>query len=236
MFQRIVQQASALGVGAAVSIAAIGAFQQAQAATFTYTSTLTVTANSFPGTSIATGSATYTKTDLPASQVGYKVTAANLVALGTDYTLADLISNPAPAQLINGFLPTKYQGILPNILSNATYDYVGDGGFPPSNATYAFDATEVAAAIAQAQPYVATLSPSQQVFFNSAAGLFAQGGTVSFSSQLVASQPDPVPPTVVLPDVNVTGAAAVPEPLTLAGTAIAGIGAVVARRRSRRAA
>lgn len=91
---------------------------------------------------LATSTYSYTKADLTPGSVGYKLlsleAAITTPFLTKSYTLADLSQYTTELALLNSFLPAKYQGLLANFQLGSTYDYVGDGGFPPPDFIFSF--------------------------------------------------------------------------------------------------
>jgi hypothetical protein len=253
MFKSIVHCAVNTTVGVAI-LAAIAQLP-AQAAVFNYVSNLTVTATGNPAP-LATSTYSYTKTDaapdLAVGQFGYKLldftaTLATPFLSGT-YTLADLPTYATQISLLTALVPAEYQGaiaqyqgILPNVLSGATYDYVGDGDFPPPNGSYTF--------LAQSVPNVSLLSL-----------LFPNGGTINYSSTVngapvpgtldpvdyanqiadLSAKIDehPVALSIGIPNITidpVVNSTATPEPMTMLGISLAGAGAAALRRKRKSA-
>lgn len=223
MSQRLLQTMVAAVATGVVSGAVSGAIhaEPAQAAGLTYESDFTLTSATVADP-IATAAVIFSKAPslTQAGLFDYTIESITASFQGINYSQADLLtpSNIAFAQGLNAFLPSKYQQLLPNFLSGTTPTYTGDGDFPPADPlTYAFSAQEVSAGLSLLAP---NLSPSQLSQVTAIAALFPQGGEASFSSTLIASTPG-----------NLISSEGAPEPTTMAGLALAGLGLVGARRR-----
>jgi hypothetical protein len=150
----------------------------------------------------------------------------------SSYTLAQLRTSSRAQTLALALntiaVPTKYQGILPNVLRNQpAFDYIGDGDFPPAGTfSYAFSGVTIPDSVRRSNPTLATL-----------ATLFRNGGRVTISSQRIGSTTTQarvaaLEPAVDLPTLAApTASEAVPEPTTMAGLALAGAGMAIARRK-----
>lgn len=127
--------------------------------------------------------------------------------------------------LIPGVYPQyiQYQNVLPRILNGdpTEFDYIGDGDFPPADFSYAFPPF-------QPQSISYPFSPLVAYF----ADLFPQGGQINFTTQLVA---DNLPAMATLGINDTSNAVATPEPTTLAGLGLAGLGLAIAHRRKQKA-
>ena len=239
MFKGLVQKVSATMAGTVASIVLVNAVTAQPVLAVTFTSNLTVEGTNFLGNPVplATSTYSYTKTDLTPGSVGYKLlsleAAITTPFLTKSYTLADLSQYTTELALLNSFLPAKYQGLLANSQLGSTYDYVGDGGFPPPDFIFSFGSQDV--------PNVSVLKL-----------LFAQGGSVSFSS-LKDGVPSSLPPIALTPDSlkailepkyaeyvaeeALSGnSSAVPEPMTMMGVGFASAGLAIARHRRQKAA
>jgi hypothetical protein len=246
-----IQRVAVTALGA--SLATLGAIAPAQAATLNYTSTVSLfrTGTVNP---LATSSFSFTKTDVAPTLFNYTVTQANvqivpplaaLFNVPTSYTLNQLRANTTARNLILALnstvpLPTqynKYRVILPNVLNGVTPNYQGDGDFPPAGRlSYSFTQRQIPTRVSGVSS--STLAAIRL--------LFPQGGRVTFTSQLV-TPPTPVARTAAfsVPAApapasfaidSPTQTAAVPEPATLAGLALAGGGLAAIRRRRQKSA
>jgi len=198
---------------AAASIAAgLSVVGRADAAVFNYTSTFTLTPT---GSVVPTVEAifNFTKTTdvLPNDLVGYEFLSASIDTIFTPpvaITETNIAGYSSYISTLNSFLPTKYQGIFGNVLSDAEYDYIGDGDFPPPDFSLSFAGAQVPAI------------PELQF-------LFPSGGTVSFSSTFTGGVP--------IQDGNTGGGStAVPEPVSMVGIGLAAGGMAIARRRQQK--
>lgn len=200
---------------AATSIAAgLSVVGRADAAVFNYTSTFTLTST---GSVVPTVEAifNFTKTTdvLPNGLVGYEFLSGSIDTIFTApvaITESNISSFSDYVSTLNSFLPTKYQGIFSNVLSDAEYDYIGDGDFPPPDFSLSFSGAQVPAI------------PELQF-------LFSNGGTASLSSTLTGGVP--------IQDGNTGGGStAVPEPVSMVGIGLAAGGMAIARRRQQKKA
>ncbi len=209
---------------------------------------------------IATGSAQFTKTDsvtLP-GLFDYQVESfqLSLVPLSTTVTL-DTLRQSQNAAVLSGLnaavfaqVPPefkKYSQILPSVLAGTSPNYIGDGDFPPLGTfSYSFSNQDVVMGRNLAATQVATLNlPPTDVaqislLLGALPSLFPNGGTASIQFSQVATSVLPTAPSVspvVLPEVLAVGggesSAAVPEPTTMAGMALAGGAMAAARRRQK---
>ncbi|WP_432808643.1 PEP-CTERM sorting domain-containing protein [Pantanalinema sp. GBBB05] len=148
----LLQKVTATTVSAAAGVAIVGAIgwnQQAQAASFTYSSIFSVAQVTQVGNvPLANANFSFLKQDLPApaangGTVGYELLSFAATILGQSYNLTSLLTSPtlqSQAALVNSYLPTQYQGILPRVLAQNPngFDYIGDGDFPPANFSETF--------------------------------------------------------------------------------------------------
>ncbi len=236
MFYNIFQKAALLGASTVASVAATGAMMAnpVQAATMSYTSQFSVTSNSLEtklgNGEVLTGDFSFTKTELASGKFSYKLTDFNassgaslsMLDINESLNLSDVKANPNPFLEVNqAFVPEKYQAILPSVLADENSNYVGDGDFPPADFTRAFSGAEFSE---MADEYnlsslISTFLPSeyaQQAEFLLGAA-FGKGGEVSLmttsTSQSSFTQ------------------ASVPEPTTIFGLGVIGIGLVATRRK-----
>jgi hypothetical protein len=212
MSSGLLQKIAATTVGAAASVAVVGAIgwnQQAQAASFTYTSTIDATVSAFGVPSVSgSGVFTYLKQELATPGLyGYEVLDAAVTVGAQSYTLANFLADPAVQTQVSAFLnpvlgpllPTPYLTLVSNVLAQDpnVFDYIGDGDFPPANF----------------QNRLITFGPSN-----------AYSALVSFNSTFVVN--GSTTPT----------SEAVPEPTTMLGLGLAGAGLAAARRRRKQEA
>lgn len=244
--------ATKTAVGTVASCALVGALvpQSSQAAVFTYDSAFSVTANSgalptlFP--TIATGSARFTKADSLTNPglFDYQVEnfQATLVPLNLNFTLDSLrqSQNVALFSSLNtavfAQLPTefqKYSQIIPSVLAGTSPNYTGDGDFPPLGTfSYSFSNQDVLNGVSLAVSQLPTLNlPATEtaqlgLLLNALPTLFPNGGTASITVSQVEAP-------LVAPEVTDSTSAAVPEPTTIAGMALAGGTLAAARRRQK---
>lgn len=228
MFSNIFQKTALLGASTVASVAFAGTMMasSAQAATMSYTSEFSITSNSF-NSELVTGDFSFTKTELNSGLFSYKLTAFNTTVgafgFSESLNLNDVRANPNPFLAVNqAFVPDKYQAILPSVIADEDSNYIGDGDFPPPDFTRAFTGEEFFTYANQLTPLVSSFLESSDIDVDTAqvTGLlslaFAQGGEVSFETTLV-SQSDTL--------------ASVPEPTTIFGLGVVGIGLTATRRK-----
>ncbi|WP_414619257.1 PEP-CTERM sorting domain-containing protein [Calothrix sp. CCY 0018] len=222
MFSNIFQKAALFGASTVAGVALTGTMManSAQAATMSYTSEFSITSNSLK-TEVATGKFSFTKTEKTGADSGlfsYKLTDFNssFGALGFSKSLSlnDVKANPNPFLAVNqAFVPDKYQNILPSVLAGDNSNYVGDGDFPPDDFIKEFTAQEFSGIADEynLSSLISAFLPS--VNAQQAEGLFNiafnQGGKVSLT----------------------TTSKSVPEPTTIFGIGVVGIGLVATRRK-----
>lgn len=237
MFSKIYQKAALIGFGTVASFAFIGSIinNSAQAATISYTSEFSVTSNSL-NSEVVTGSLSFSKTELDSGLFSYKLINfdTTLSALGRTKSLDlnDVKANPNPFLAVNqAFVPQKYQAILPSVLADENSNYVGDGDFPPPDFTKKFTGEEFTTYANQLTPLISSflessniqLSQEQTQQTQQIAGLinlaFSQGGEVTLKTT-----------SVTLPNSDLVSAS-VPEPTTIIGLGVIGIGLTATRKR-----
>ncbi|MBV6623948.1 MAG: PEP-CTERM sorting domain-containing protein [Rivularia sp. (in: Bacteria)] len=233
MFSNLYKKAALFGASAVASVAFTGMASSAEAATMTYRSEFGLTANSLQvGTRpklenflVLNGDFSFTKTELNSGKFSYKLTDFNLslAATGT-LTLNDIQTNSDPFLAINqALIPQKYQDVLPSVLAGEDSNYVGDGDFPPDDFTYEFTGQEFRAFSNQLTPLLTAFleSTSSDIDIDSSRAeeltgalnvIFAKGG--KFSLQTTS-----------------TTTASVPEPASILGLGIVGVGLVTTRRK-----
>lgn len=228
MFSNIFQKTALLGASTVASVALTGTMManSAQAASMTYNSSFSVTSNNleniFGDGEVVTGSLEFTKTELNSGLFSYKLTefnaysgaSLNFFGFNESLDLSDIRANPNPFLAVNqAFVPDKYQAILPSVLANEDSNYIGDGDFPPPDFTRAFTGEEFADFANQLTPLVSAFLESSNIDIDvqEARGLanlaFSGGGEVSFTTT------------------------AVPEPTTIFGLGIVGVGLTATRRK-----
>lgn len=248
MFSNLFKKAALLGSSTVASVALTGTMMgsSAQAATMSYTSNFSVTSNSLDD-AIVTGDFTFTKTKLDTGFFSYKLedfnasvnaSVANL-NFSKSFTFNDVKANSTIFEQVNqAFVPDKYQAILPSALADEDSNYIGDGDFPPPDFTREFSGEEFSYMKNDLTPLVSTLIESSDsntkgilnFFFgsdinNQATVLldyaFGQGGEISLTSTS----------TLVSQSSSNLVSASVPEPTTIFGIGIVGVGLVATRRK-----
>ncbi len=194
MSKSLLQKLTVTAVGAVAGAAVMGSLtSEAQAATF-YSGNFSLDSNT--AGNLVNGTYEFSKTELGGGDFGYKVTSfvANISALlgvppqFQTITLNTLTTEPVRSQLLalntlvtTNFPSFPYGGIIPNVVNGAPYDYIGDGGFPPTvpfSYSYSFTGTQVAALPVSLPGNVGAL--------------FSQGGSASFSiNSSAAAVPEP---------------------------------------------
>jgi len=233
---------------------------QSQAVTISSTFTVTPFVTVTPQPVLApvpafSGNLIFTRTPI-AAQPGffdYEVTGftasipsvlANLLGVPSTYTLSDL-RTPANldfAQALVPLLPNvdpgygnirSYGRIIANVIANTPEpDDVDDEVFPPLGTFNAdFSSADVALGISTARTYLAQLpsGPVRNQVSNGLTGfglLFPNGGRATVTNRELAE----------VGGVGNPATAAVPEPTTMAGLALAGAGLAAARRRKQKTA
>ncbi len=221
MFSKIFQKAALFGASTVAGVALTGTIManSAQAATMSYTSEFSISSNSLKS-EVATGSFSFTKTELDSGFFSYKLTDFNASAIGKTLSLSDVKADPNPFLAVNqSFVPQKYQAILPSVLADEDSNYVGNGDFPPPDFNRQFRREEFAAIADEYNltSLISILVPSvdtatAEVLLN---GVFSKGGEVSLTT--TSSQSNAL--------------ASVPEPTTIFGIGVMGVGLVATRRK-----
>ena len=219
MFSNIFQKTALLGASTVASVAISGTMMasSAQAATMSYTSEFSITSNSL-NSELVTGDFSFTKTELDSGFFSYKLTGFNSTVGAFGFSeslgLSDIKENPNPFIAVNqAFVPDKYQAILPSVLADEDSNYVGDGDFPPPDFTRAFSGEEFSAFANQLTPLVSAFLQSSDIDVDAAqvamlADLaFSEGGEISLTTT------------------------SVPEPTTIFGLGVVGVGLVATRRK-----
>ena len=219
MFSNIFQKTALLGASTVATVAISGTMiaSSAQAATMSYTSEFSITSNSL-NSELVTGDFSFTKTELDSGFFSYKLTGFNSTVGAFGFSeslgLSDIKENPNPFIAVNqAFVPDKYQAILPSVLADEDSNYVGDGDFPPPDFTRAFSGEEFSAFAIQLTPLVSAFLQSSDIDVDAAqvamlADLaFSEGGEISLTTT------------------------SVPEPTTIFGLGVVGVGLVATRRK-----
>lgn len=225
IFQKPYQKAVLFSVGTVASLATTGIITNpVQAATMSYRSEFSVTSNNLNG-EVATGNFSFTKSEIASGKFSYKLTSfdASFGAFGISksLTLSDIKANPTPFTALNqAFVPDKYQNILPSVLAEENSNYVGDGDFPPDDFTYQFTGEEFKDIQNKLTPFVSAFIPSidtQQstTLLNLA---FSQGGKINFTTRQVSE--------------SGFVQTSVPEPTTIFGIGVVGVGLASTRRKT----
>ncbi len=243
MFSNIFQKAALFGASTVAGVALTGTMMasSAQAATMSYTSNFSVTSNSL-NSEIATGDFSFDKTELTGNDAGlfsYKLEEFN-VSVGAfgfneSLTLDGVKASPSPFLALNqAFVPAKYQGILPSVLDGEDSNYVGDGDFGEENLTFTFgfdlgddnftaDGLDFVFSEEDFGNIAASLSGIMDINIPLATTLaslvFGEGGTVNFTTTST-----PVPQSS-------SNLASVPEPTSILGISIIGVGLTATRRK-----
>jgi hypothetical protein len=141
MFSNIFQKAALFGASTVAGVALTGTMManSAQAATM---SKFSISLNSL-NSEVATGDFSFTKTELDTGFFSYELTEfnASVGAFGfyESLTLSDVKANPNPFLALNeAFMPDKYQSILPSVLAGEKSNYIGDGDFGEENLNFTF--------------------------------------------------------------------------------------------------
>lgn len=225
IFQKPYQKAVLFSVGTVASLATTGIITNpVQAATMSYRSEFSVTSNNLNG-EVATGNFSFTKSEIASGKFSYKLTSfdASFGAFGISksLTLSDIKANPTPFTALNqAFVPDKYQNILPSVLAEENSNYVGDGDFPPDDFTYQFTGEDFQDIQNKLTPFVSAFIPSidtQQstTLLNLA---FSQGGKINFTTRQVSE--------------SGFVQTSVPEPTTIFGIGVVGVGLASTRRKT----
>jgi hypothetical protein len=141
MFSNIFQKAALFGASTVAGVALTGTIMasSAQAGTMTYRSEFSVTSNSLNGSNLLTGDFNFSKTELDSGEFSYKLTGFNANVLNQRFTLKDIRKNPDPFLALNEtFIEDKYQTILPSVLARQSSNYIGDGDFGEGNLSFTF--------------------------------------------------------------------------------------------------
>ncbi|MGF1674438.1 MAG: PEP-CTERM sorting domain-containing protein [Rivularia sp. (in: cyanobacteria)] len=225
IFQKPYQKAVLFSVGTVASLATTGIITNpVQAATMSYNSEFSVSSNSLKD-EVATGNFSFTKSEIASGKFSYKLTSfdASFGAFGISksLTLSDIKANPTPFTALNqAFVPDKYQNILPSVLAEENSNYVGDGDFPPDDFTYQFTGEDFQDIQNKLTPFVSAFIPSidtQQstTLLNLA---FSQGGKINFTTRQVSE--------------SGFVQTSVPEPTTIFGIGVVGVGLASTRRKT----
>ncbi|MGB6301855.1 MAG: PEP-CTERM sorting domain-containing protein [Rivularia sp. (in: cyanobacteria)] len=244
MFSNIFQKAALLGASTVASVALTGMMaSSAQAATMSsYTSNFSVSLNSL-SSELATGDFSFTKTEQDTGFFSYELTDFNasvnasvntvfgIFNFSESLTFNDVTTNPNLFQAINqAFVPDKYQGILPNVLADKDFDYIGDGDFGEENLNFTFG-FDLGDDNFQADNFDFVFNSED---LNNAATLVSDitgvnpglakpflsgGGEISLTTTLVSQS-----------NSNLVSAS-VPEPTTVFGIGIVGVGLFATRRK-----
>ena len=242
MFSNIFQKAALLGASTVASVALTGTFManSAQAATMSYTSNFSVISNNlenmFGDGEVVMGDFSFTKTELDSGFFSYKLmdfnvySGASLSMFGFNESLSlgDVKANPNPFLAVNqAFVPDKYQAILPSVLADEDSNYVGDGDFPPPDFIREFNGEEFAGFANQLTPLVSAFLESSDIDLDTeeviglANAVFSGGGEVSLTTTS----------TLVSQSSSNLVSASVPEPTTIFGIGMVGVGLVTTRRK-----
>ena len=242
MFSNIFQKAALLGASTVASVALTGTMMasSAQAATMSYTSNFSVISNNlenmFGDGEVVMGDFSFTKTELDSGFFSYKLmdfnvySGASLSMFGFNESLSlgDVKANPNPFLAVNqAFVPDIYQAILPSVLAIEDSNYIGDGDFPPPDFTRAFTGEEFADFANQLTPLVSAFLESSDIDIDTeeviglANAVFSGGGKVSLTTTSTS---------VPLSSSNLVSAS-VPEPTTIFGIGMVGVGLVTTRRK-----
>lgn len=141
MFLSICKKAALFGVSTVAGVALTGTIManSAQAGTMTYKSEFSVNSNSLNGSDILTGDFNFRKTELDSGDFSYQLTGFKATMLNESFTLKDIRKNPDPFKVLNeALIPEKYKGILERVLKRETPHYTGDGDFGEGNLSYTF--------------------------------------------------------------------------------------------------
>lgn len=222
MFSNIFQKAALFGASTVAGVALTGTIManSAQAATMSYTSEFSISSNSL-NSELVTGDFSFTKTELNSGLFSYKLTDFNASAIGQTLTLSDVKADPNPFLAVNqAFVPDKYQAILPSVLADEDSNYVGNGDFPPPDFTRAFSGEEFAGIADEYNltSLISILVPSVDIQQATMLANFAfsEGGKISFKTTSVSQS---------------NALASVPEPTTIFGIGVVGVGLVATRRK-----
>ena len=251
MFSNIFQKAALFGASTVASVALTGTMMasSAQAATMSYTSNFSITSNNlesfitsnnlesmFGNGEVVTGDFSFTKTELDSGLFSYKLmdfnvySGASLSLLGFNESLSlgDVKANPNPFLAVNqAFVPDKYQAILPSVLADEDSNYVGDGDFPPPDFIREFSGEEFEAIMNKFTPLVSAFLESSDIDIDTeeviglANAVFSGGGEVSLTTTS----------TLVSQSSSNLVSASVPEPTTIFGIGMVGVGLVTTRRK-----
>ncbi len=238
MFSNIFQKAALFGASTVAGVALTGTIManSAQAATMSYRSEFSVTSNSL-NSEVVTGDFSFTKTDLNNGFFSYNLEKfnASVGAFGFNesLSLSDVKANPNPFLAVNrAFVPPKYQGILPSVLDGEDSNYIGDGDFGEENLTFTFgldsgddnfQADNLDFVISQkdfgnmAASLSGIMDIDTQLATTLAGVVFNEGGTVNFTTTLVSQ--------------SNASLASVPEPTSILGIGIVGVGLTTTRRK-----
>ncbi|MEM1393337.1 MAG: PEP-CTERM sorting domain-containing protein [Cyanobacteria bacterium P01_D01_bin.116] len=222
MFSNIFQKAALLGASTVASVAFTGTMManSAQAATMSYISEFSVTSNSL-NSNVLTANLSFTKTELAEGLFGYKLinfdTTFGAFGITKSLDLDDVKANPNPFLAINqALIPqeyNQYKTILPSVLAEEEYNYIGDGDFPADDFSRAFTGKEFFAYANQLNPAISSFLESSDIDINPQlasillSSAFADGGEVKFTTT------------------------SVPEPATIFGLGVVGIGLTATRRK-----
>lgn len=242
MFSNIFQKAALLGASTVASVALTGTMMasSAQAATMSYTSNFSVISNSLDS-EVAAGEFSFDKTELDSGLFSYQLTGFNssfgAFGISESLSLSDVKANPNPFLAFNqAFVPEKYQAILPSALANEESNYLGDGDFPPPDFTREFSGEELSGIKNGLTPLVSNLIESSD--FNTQLLLaFAFGENIDVQAtgllDTVFGQGAEVSLTTISTPVSQSSSnlASVPEPTSILGIGIIGVGLTATRRK-----
>ncbi len=245
MISNIFQKAALFGASTVAGVALSGTIManSAQAGTMSYRSEFSVTSNSL-NSEVITGDFSFTKTKLDSGEFSYKVMDFNANVIGRNFTLSQMRANPNPFLALNqALVEEKYQSILPSVLAGENSNYEGDGDFPPEDfsKTFGFDFGNV-----DFQPEDFSLKfgfdfvngdfqPDNFDLVFNGGDLLKAGPLVSNIFPSISSEEATVLLVSVLGEGGTINFATttVPEPTTIFGIGVLGVGLIATGRRSR---
>jgi hypothetical protein len=221
MFSNIFQKAALLGASTVASVALTGMMaSSAQAATMSsYTSNFSLTSNNLDAEVVA-GEFSYTKTELDSGLFSYKLEDFNAQVMNRSFTISDIPKiSPFLTSLNDAFTPDNYQSILPSVLEND----VTNVDLPALNLTRIFSGnefTEFASEYNLTSLLSAFVPPDQTQRAEALLGIaFSGGGEISLTTTSTS-----VPQSG-------SNLASVPEPTSILGIGIIGVGLTATRRK-----